>query len=110
LLESAALQTNNKNQQLMLYGISAHELEFTVFQRRLAHQRHQNLFYRLRLRHSEPRADIFSDSGRLIEGVVIRAIQPFAALHSERAADSGRTVTPIPLAMAAVSVEIEFRR
>ena len=56
---------------------------------------------------SEPRADMFSDSGRLIEGVVMRAIQPFAALHSERAADSGRTVTPIPLAMAAVSVEIE---
>ena len=56
---------------------------------------------------SEPRADMFSDSGRLMEGVVIRAIQPFAALHSERAADSGSTVTPIPLAMAAVSVEIE---
>ena len=36
-----------------------------------------------------------------------QSIQPFAALHSERAADSGSTVTPIPLAMAAVSVEIE---
>src|SRR5690606_28049644 len=55
----------------------------------------------------EPRADIFNDSGKLMDGVVMRAIQPFAALHSERAADSGRTVTPMPLAMAAVSVEME---
>ena len=53
------------------------------------------------------RADIFNDSGKLMDGVVMRAIQPFAALHSERAADSGRTVTPMPLAMAAVSVEME---
>ncbi|MNT29442.1 hypothetical protein D3C71_2006950 [compost metagenome] len=42
-----------------------------------------------------------------MDGVVIRAIQPFAALQRERAADSGSTVTPIPLAIAAVSVEIE---
>ena len=32
---------------------------------------------------SEPRADMLSDSGRLIEGVVIRAIQPFAALQNK---------------------------
>jgi hypothetical protein len=42
-----------------------------------------------------------------MDGVVIRAIQPFAALLRERAADSGRTVTPIPLAIAAVNVEME---
>ncbi len=56
---------------------------------------------------SEPRAETFSDSGRLIDGEAIRAIQPLAALESERAADSGKTVTPIPLAMAAVRVEME---
>jgi hypothetical protein len=33
---------------------------------------------------------MFSDSDRLIDGVLIRAIQPFAAPHRERAADSGR--------------------
>ena len=55
----------------------------------------------------EPRAETFSDSGRLIDGVVIRAIQPLVALHSARAADSGNTVTPIPLAIAAVSVAID---
>ncbi|MNH47628.1 hypothetical protein D3C79_1109730 [compost metagenome] len=42
-----------------------------------------------------------------MDGVVMRAIQPLAALESDRAADSGNTVTPIPLAIAAVSVEIE---
>ncbi|VGQ10274.1 hypothetical protein SB00610_05387 [Klebsiella quasipneumoniae subsp. similipneumoniae] len=50
---------------------------------------------------------MFSDSNRLIEGVLIRAIQPFAAPHRERAADSGRTVAPMPLAMAAVRVVMD---
>ncbi len=50
---------------------------------------------------------MFSDSGKLIDGVVMRAIQLLCTLHSERAADSGSTVTPIPLAIAAVSVEME---
>ena len=50
---------------------------------------------------------MFSDSDRLIEGVLIRAIQPFAAPHRERAADSGNTVAPMPLAMAAVRVVMD---
>ncbi len=42
-----------------------------------------------------------------MEGVVIRDIHPFTAPHNERAADSGNTATPMPLAIAAVSVAID---
>lgn len=34
----------------------------------------------------------------------MRDIHPFTAPHNERAADSGNTATPMPLAIAAVSV------
>ncbi len=36
-----------------------------------------------------------------------RDIHPFTAPHNERAADSGNTATPMPLAIAAVSVAID---
>ncbi|BDY95651.1 hypothetical protein MUTS15_43080 [Escherichia coli] len=49
----------------------------------------------------------FKDKERLIEGVVMRDIHPFTAPHNERAADSGNTATPMPLAIAAVSVAID---
>ncbi len=42
-----------------------------------------------------------------MEGVVMRDIHPFTAPHNERAADSGNTATPMPLAIAAVSVAID---
>ena len=37
----------------------------------------------------------------------MRDIHPFTAPHNERAADSGNTATPMPLAIAAVSVAID---
>ncbi|CAI4221936.1 unnamed protein product, partial [Auanema sp. JU1783] len=48
-----------------------------------------------------------NDKERLMEGVVMRDIHPFTAPHNERAADSGNTATPMPLAIAAVSVAID---